>query len=207
MALDNTEADLQADPLPTRSVDLCVAPKCLKCGRAALVLPSITSRICERCMLAWAFEPCEVPVAEPEPEPSWNSDAPGLGPYVVLEEIGRGGMGVIYRAVHRETHEVVALKTILPQYADDAETVARFRREAETAQGLEHPHTMPILAVGSSDEGVPFFAMPLALGGGLHQLKARYHRRWRRIAELMVKVSRAVHHAHTRGVLHRDIKP
>ena len=116
-------------------------------------------------------------------------------------------MGVIYRAVHRGTHKEVALKTVLPQHAGDSEVQARFRREAETAQSFDHPHTMPILEVGCSETGLPFFAMPLALAGNLHHLKAKYRWRWRRIAELVAKVAAAVHHAHRRGVLHRDIKP
>lgn len=137
----------------------------------------------------------------------WTDDTPMLGAYALVEEIGRGGMGVIYRAVHRRTHEVVALKTVLPQYEDCPETLARFQREAETAQSFNHPHSMPVLEVGSSERSIPFFTMPLASGGGLHHLLAKYRRRWRQIAELMAKVARAVHHAHSRGVLHRDIKP
>ena len=158
-------------------------------------------------MLAEAFEPCGPFVGTTDPGPLWNGDMPVLGHYALVKEVGRGGMGVIYRAVHRQTHEVVALKTVLPQYAADSEILARFQREAETAQSFNHPHTMPILEVGCAEESVPFFTMPLAPGGSLHHLNAKYRGRWRQIAELMVKVASAVHHAHHRGVLHRDLKP
>ena len=158
-------------------------------------------------MLAEAFESCEPSFGPTDPGPLWNGDMPVLGHYALVKEVGRGGMGVIYRAVHRQTHEVVALKTVLPQYAADSEILARFQREAETARSFDHPHTMPILEVGCAEESVPFFTMPLAPGGSLHHLNAKYRGRWRQIAELMVKVASAVHHAHHRGVLHRDLKP
>ncbi len=207
MARGSTEGEIQADPFPLGALAVRPAPRCVNCGGRASGLATGKSRLCESCVLAWAFEPCEPSADTTDPTPSWESDAPVLGPYVLVEEIGRGGMGVIYRAVHRETREVVALKTVLPQYADDPEILARFRREAETAQNLDHPHTMPILEIGCSEKGMSFFTMPLALGGSLHHLNAKYRGRWQRIAELMVKVARAVHHAHLRGILHRDIKP
>ncbi len=183
------------------------SPRCAKCGGHVSVLPSVKSQLCGSCVLAWAFEPCGLSVGITEPVLSWGGDAPVLGPYVLIEEIGRGGMGVIYRGVHYETCEEVALKAVLPQYADNPEILARFQREAELAQSLDHPNMMPILEIGCSEKEVPFIVMPLARGGSLHDLKARYHQRWRRVAELMVKVARAIHHAHSRGVLHRDIKP
>ena len=130
-----------------------------------------------------------------------------LGPYLLLEEIGRGGQGIVYRALHRDTKEVSAVKTILPQDARSTEALARFQREAAAAQSLDHPHTMPVREVGCTADGTPFFSMKLALGGDLHQLGVKYRGRWRQIAELMVKVSGAVHHAHTEGILHRDLKP
>ncbi len=183
------------------------APSCVTCGGPVLILPPGKSSLCGSCVLARAFEPCEPFVGTTGPSPSWDGDMPVFGPYALVEEIGRGGMGVIYRAIHRQTYEVVALKTILPALAADIEILARFQREAEMARSFDHPHTMPILEVGRTEEGLPFFTMPLALGGGLHHLNAKYRGRWRRIAELMVKVAGAVHHAHHRGVLHRDLKP
>ena len=182
-------------------------PSCVTCGRPALKLLTGRPSLCGSCVLAEAFEPCEQIVFTTYPGPLWDDDTPVLGSYALVGEIGRGGMGVIYQAIHRQTHEVVALKTVLPQLAADTEALIRFRREAEMAKSFNDPHTMPIFEVGCSEEGVPFFTMPLALGGSLHHLIAKYRGRWRQIAQLMVKVASAIHHAHRRGVLHRDLKP
>ncbi len=130
-----------------------------------------------------------------------------MGSYVLLEEIGRGGQGVVYRALHRETNEVLAVKTVLPQDAGSSETLIRFQREAAAAHGLNHPHTMSVREIGCSADGLPFFSMKLALGGSLYQLGAKYRGRWHKIAELLIKIASAVHHAHGQGILHRDLKP
>src|SRR5881227_4277488 len=90
-----------------------------------------------------------------------------LGNYEILEEIGRGGMGVIYRARQRHSRRIVALKRILSYHADCQETLVRFRREAEAAATLDHPNILPIYEVGESDDGLPFFSMKFAGGGSL----------------------------------------
>src|SRR6266851_7043002 len=89
-----------------------------------------------------------------------------LGNYQILEEIGRGGMGVIYRARQRHSRRVVALKRILSCHADSRETLMRFRREAQAAANLDHPNILPIYEVSES-EGLPFFSMKFAGGGSL----------------------------------------
>src|SRR6059036_3471987 len=91
-----------------------------------------------------------------------------LGNYQILEEIGRGGMGVIYRARQRHSRRVVALKRILSCHADSRETLARFRREAQAAASLDHPNILPIYEVSESEDGLPFFSMKFAVGGSLH---------------------------------------
>src|SRR4029077_18423166 len=82
-----------------------------------------------------------------------------LGNYQILEEIGRGGMGVIYRARQRHSRRIVAIKRILSYHADSQDTLMRFRREAQAVAKLDHPNILPIYEVSESDEGVPFFSM------------------------------------------------
>src|SRR3954447_16289368 len=90
-----------------------------------------------------------------------------LGNYQILEEIGRGGMGVIYRARQRHSRRIVALKRILSYHADSRETLVRFRREAEAAASLDHPNILPIYEVSEGEDGLPFFSMKFAAGGSL----------------------------------------
>jgi len=130
-----------------------------------------------------------------------------LGNYQILEEIGRGGMGVIYRARQRHSRRIVALKRILSYHADSQETLVRFRREAEAAARLDHPNILPIYEVSENDDGLPSFSMKFAAGGSLHEAAPALHREPRRIVALIAKVARAVQYAHARGILHRDLKP
>jgi tetratricopeptide (TPR) repeat protein/tRNA A-37 threonylcarbamoyl transferase component Bud32 len=130
-----------------------------------------------------------------------------IGNYEVLEEIGRGGMGVIYRARQRHSRRIVALKRVLSYHADSRETLARFRREAEAAASLDHPNILPIYEVGESDDGVPYFSMKYASGGSLLEVGPALRHDSRQIVRLMAKVTRAVQYAHREGILHRDLKP
>lgn len=130
-----------------------------------------------------------------------------LGNYQILEEIGRGGMGVIYRARQRHSRRIVAVKRILAYHADTRETLLRFRREAEAAASLDHPNILAIYEVGESDDGLPYFSMKLATGGSLLESHVALHKDPRRSVALMAKVTRAVQCAHARGILHRDLKP
>src|SRR5262249_22030384 len=129
-----------------------------------------------------------------------------IGNYQILEEIGRGGMGVIYRARQRHSRRIVALKRILPYHADSRETLARFRREAETAASLVHPNILPIYEVSECDDGLPFFSMKFAGGGSLLDAAPALRGEPRRAVALMAKVARAVQYAHGQGILHRDLK-
>src|SRR6266403_1491025 len=130
-----------------------------------------------------------------------------LGNYQILEEIGRGGMGVIYRARQRHSRRIVALKRILAYHADSQETLERFRREAEAAAHLDHPNILPIYEVGQGEDELPFFSMKFAAGGSLVEAAPTLPGEPRRAAALMAKVARAIQYAHTRGILHRDLKP
>ena len=128
-----------------------------------------------------------------------------VGDYQILEEIGRDGIGVVYRARHRR--RIVALKRILPYHAESRETLVRFRREAETAASLVHPNILPVYEVSECDEGLPFFSMKFAGGGSLLDAAPALLSEPRRAVALMAKVARAVHYAHGQGILNRDLKP
>jgi serine/threonine protein kinase/tetratricopeptide (TPR) repeat protein len=130
-----------------------------------------------------------------------------LGNYQILEEIGRGGMGVIYRARQRHSRRIVALKRILSCHADSRETLMRFRREAQAAAKLDHPNILPIYEVSESEEGLPFFSMKFAGGGSLLEAAPALRSEPRRAVALMAQVARAVQYAHGQGILHRDLKP
>ena len=130
-----------------------------------------------------------------------------LGNYQILEEIGRGGMGVIYRARQRHSRRIVALKRILSYHADSQDTLMRFRREAQAAANLDHPNILPIYEVGESHEGLPFFSMKFAGGGSLLEAASALRSEPRRAVALTAKVARALQYAHDQGILHRDLKP
>src|SRR5207247_10660565 len=89
-----------------------------------------------------------------------------IGNYQMLDQIGHGGMGVIYRARQRHARRIVALKRILG-YEDSRETLIRFRREALAAASLDHPNILPIYEVGEDEDGLPFFSMKFDAGGSL----------------------------------------
>ena len=130
-----------------------------------------------------------------------------LGNYEILEQIGCGGMGVIYRARQRHSRRIVAVKRVLSYRADSHGALQRFRREAQAVASLDHPNILPIYEVSESEDGLPFFSMKFAEKGSLQENAASLRDEPRKCVQLMAKVAHAVEYAHSRGVLHRDLKP
>src|SRR5437660_2291831 len=180
--------------------------KCEKCGTTM----QLHTGLCVSCLLREGLEPAEVSraafesvIAEVDvPDKQWR-----LGDYEILDEIGRGGMGVIYLARQRYPNRTVAVKRVLDYHADSRETLRRFRREADAAASLDHPNVLPIYEVSKSKDGLPFFSMKFATGGSLQHAASSLRNEPRKSVELMAKVARAVEYAHGQGILHRDLKP
>jgi tetratricopeptide (TPR) repeat protein/tRNA A-37 threonylcarbamoyl transferase component Bud32 len=128
-----------------------------------------------------------------------------FGPFRILHEIGRGGMGVVYRARETALNRDVALKILLAGERATAEQASRFLREARSAGHLSHPNIVPVFAAGS-ERGVPYFAMEFIEGASLEDI-AREPIEPRRAVEIVRDVARALHYSHLRGIVHRDIKP
>jgi HEAT repeat protein/predicted Ser/Thr protein kinase len=133
-------------------------------------------------------------------------DFPSFPNYEVVGVVGSGGMGVVYKARQKGLDRLVALKVLRPGVAESPEGLRRFLLEARAAARLQHPHIVPIHEV-SSAEGRPFFSMDYIEGEPLSEALKDPARTARDSAEILRKVALAVHHAHTQGLIHRDLKP
>ncbi|RMG03200.1 MAG: serine/threonine protein kinase [Planctomycetota bacterium] len=129
-----------------------------------------------------------------------------LGDYELLEQIGAGGMGVVYRARQKTLNRIVALKTIRPERSRDARLVERFRAEAEAAARLQHPNIVQVFDVGEAD-GLLFYSMQLIEGTTFAELVRDGPLPPRRAAQYVCALAEAVAYAHRQGIVHRDLKP
>ena len=178
--------------------------ECCSCGRP-LTDPALMG-LCPQCLLRDAVGAIELQEIQSPAEAGSGKGSPRFGDYEFLEVIGRGGMGIVYKAREVSLGRMVALKMILSgQFASEAQ-VLRFHAEAEAAAGLEHPNIVPIYSIGAV-EGKHYFSMKLIEGETLARQMGHYLGEPRAAARLMVKVARAVDHAHRHGILHRDLKP
>ncbi len=145
------------------------------------------------------------------PPPGAVGFAPGVTPpalpgYVLLGELGRGGMGVVYQARQVGLNRLVAIKMILAAHHAGAHEVARFRKEAEAAARLQHPNIVQIYAIGEH-AGLPYFSLEYVNGGNLAQRLNGAPQPPAEAAALAETLAHAVHFAHRHGIVHRDLKP
>src|SRR4029453_3014691 len=186
------------------------------CSRCGARLPSrLLDGLCEVCLLRFSLG-----IGAPPPladdaagaslfdllEPSLPTTARIFGDYELLEEIGAGGMGVVWRGRQRSLNRLVAVKMIRAGQLARPDDIRRFRTEAEAVARLQHPGIVAIHEIGEVD-GQHFFSMELVEGASLAQITRQAPLPPRRAATLVQGIAATIHHAHSRGVLHRDLKP
>lgn len=182
--------------------------RCRECNSGS----RLSNGLCLHCLLNGALENEPVSSGKEAFKEALSAVKSGNGDWriadhEILEEIARGGMGVVYRAREPHSERVVALKCVLAYQGDSDQALARFRREAETVARLDHPNIIPIYQIGETADGFPFFTMKYATGGSLLRRDRPFLKYPRQSVLLMAKVARAVQYAHEQGVLHRDLKP
>ena len=146
------------------------------------------------------------PLSTPPQNTGSRTGFPIVPGYEILEEIGRGGMGVVYKARQLALNRLVALKVILAGAHADKSQLTRFYGEARAVARLRHPHIVQIHDIGEHD-GLPYFSLELIEGGSLAQRIAKQPQPPGVAAHLVELLARAVHFAHTQGIIHRDLKP
>jgi TolB-like protein/tRNA A-37 threonylcarbamoyl transferase component Bud32/Tfp pilus assembly protein PilF len=181
-----------------------MAPSARQCSRCTAELSlEIDDRLCPACLIESGIETSGTGAAPAEVAASFPQR---FGDYLLLQEIARGGQGVVYRARHVTLNREVALKMFPVHPWTSAADLERFRQEARVAAELDHPAIVPIFEVGEFARQ-HYFTMKLIDGAGLDRRPAGEVLSPRRAAGIVAEAARAVQHAHDRGVLHRDLKP
>jgi serine/threonine protein kinase/Tfp pilus assembly protein PilF len=176
---------------------------CAKCG--ATVLADAPQGFCSVCLFRKGLGSIDNENGDGL-EPTASRIQMEFGDYELLEEIGRGGQGVVYRARQKSLNRIVALKVIgLGHWATEAH-LKRFRMEAEAAAHLDDPRIVPIYEIGERD-GACYYSMKFIEGGQLDKIVGSELMPVRQAAELIAKLARTLDYAHQHGVLHRDVKP
>lgn len=190
------------------------SPKCSVCG--AELTPGAPEGLCPRCLLGAGLDNSLSAVEGDDPTADLAGAAAAtlpagtkvsyLGDYELLDEIARGGMGVVYRARQVSLNRTVAVKMILAGQLASEDDINRFHSEAEAAANLRHPNIVPIYEVGEH-EGRHYFSMELVDGQSLADLTRERTLPAKKAAEYVKTIAKAIHYAHAQGTLHRDLKP
>lgn len=186
---------------------LSASVRCPRCGAS---MSTTVDGLCGACLLRLAVVDDVMPPQTSEELTGFDESlavkGQRIGNYELLDEISRGGMGIVYRARQLTASRTVALKLMLPHLLHLPAMLQRFRHEVEAVAQLDHAGILPIYEVGEH-AGLPFFSMKFAEGGALDARVHPLQGDWRAIAGIVAKVADAVEHAHRRGILHRDLKP
>jgi sugar lactone lactonase YvrE len=180
---------------------MAVNTRCERCG--AIVGSGILAGLCPNCMLRTALDGCA------DTLPPADAAAPLLrqfGSYQLLEEVARGGMGVVYRAHQVNLDRIVALKMMRPGLLATADEVRRFRAEARVAAALHHPNIVAVHEAGEHD-GLHYFSMDFVEGLSLADMLREQPLAPREAAHYVRLIAEAIDYAHGQGILHRDLKP
>jgi len=179
------------------------AKSCPQCGAP---LPEKPGSLCPRCLMAQLVQPTQVDGTAAQELFSREELAPLFPHLEILECLGRGGMGVVYKARQKSLNRFVALKLLAPERAGDAEFADRFAREAQALAALNHPHIVAVYDFGQAG-GFYFLLMEFVDGVNLRQLLRTRRLTPKEALSIVPPICDALQCAHNRGIVHRDIKP